>query len=85
MVSAHEGILECAVVGVSCGRSGEKVKLFAVRKRREVNRQRSYSFLSQALTAYKVPKEVEFRNELPKTNVGKILRRALGKLRNSFL
>ena len=77
VVSTHLGVLECAAVGVSCGRSGEKVKLFVVKKDPDLTVDEIKDHCRKSLTAYKVPKEIEFRDELPKTNVGKILRRAL--------
>jgi long-chain acyl-CoA synthetase len=74
---AHGGLLECAVVGVPDPGSGEAVKLFAVKKTPEVSEESLREYLKTQLTAYKMPKHVEFRSDLPKTNVGKILRRAL--------
>jgi long-chain acyl-CoA synthetase len=71
------GLLECAVVGVPDKHSGEAPKLFAVKKRPETTAEELREFLSSRLAAYKVPRQIEFRAELPKTNVGKILRRAL--------
>jgi long-chain acyl-CoA synthetase len=71
------GVLECAAVGVPDEKSGEAVKLFAVKKKPELNEAMLRQFIAGKLTGYKVPKYIEFRNELPKTNVGKILRRAL--------
>ncbi|MBS0248817.1 MAG: long-chain-fatty-acid--CoA ligase [Proteobacteria bacterium] len=70
-------IAECAAVGVPDEHSGEAVKLFAVKKSADLTEHDVQAFLRAKLAAYKVPKYVEFRNELPKTNVGKILRRAL--------
>ena len=71
------GILECAVVGVPDPHSGEAPKLFAVKKNPDVTAADLRTYLSAKLASYKVPKQIEFRDELPKTNVGKILRRAL--------
>lgn len=71
------GLLECAVIGVPDEHSGEAPKLFAVKKQPELTEQELRAFLLGRLAGYKVPKHIEFRNELPKTNVGKILRRAL--------
>lgn len=73
----HNGILECAAVGIADERSGEIVKLFVVRKDPTLTEKQVIEHCRTVLTAYKVPKIVEFRDELPKTNVGKILRRAL--------
>jgi long-chain acyl-CoA synthetase len=71
------GILECAVVGVPDRHSGEAPKLFAVKKNAELTEDELRAFLAERLAGYKVPRQIEFRPELPKTNVGKILRRAL--------
>jgi long-chain acyl-CoA synthetase len=71
------GVLECCAVGVPDEHSGESVKLFIVRKDPALDEATAIAFCRTELTAYKVPRKVEFRDELPKTNVGKILRRAL--------
>jgi long-chain acyl-CoA synthetase len=71
------GIMECAAVGVPDDRSGEAVKLFAVKKSPDLNEQDLRQYMHGQLASYKMPKYIEFRNDLPKTNVGKILRRAL--------
>jgi long-chain acyl-CoA synthetase len=71
------GVLECAAVGVPDPHSGEAVKLFAVKKSPELNEQDLRQYMLSQLAGYKVPKHIEFRDELPKTNVGKIMRRAL--------
>jgi long-chain acyl-CoA synthetase len=71
------GLLECAVVGVPDPHSGEVAKLFAVKKDPGLTAVDLRAFLVSRLASYKVPKQIEFRDELPKTNVGKILRRAL--------
>jgi long-chain acyl-CoA synthetase len=71
------GLLECAVVGVPDEHSGEAPKLFAVKKNPDITEAELRAFLSGRLAGYKVPRHIEFRAELPKTNVGKILRRAL--------
>ena len=70
-------VLECAAVGVPDEHSGEAVKLFAVKKSPELNEHQLRKYMLGQLAGYKVPKQIEFRKELPKTNVGKILRRAL--------
>jgi len=77
VVSGHPGILECAVVGVGDERTAEAVKVFAVRLDPELTEVQLRDFCREQLTAYKVPKHVEFLTELPKSNVGKILRREL--------
>jgi len=74
---SHGGLVECAVVGVPDKHSGEVGKLYAVRKKPDVTADDLRAFLAARLASYKVPKQIEFRDELPKTNVGKILRRAL--------
>ena len=71
------GVLECAAVGVPDEHSTEAVKLFVVRKDPDLSEQEVREHCHQNLTGYKCPKYLEFRTELPKTNVGKILRRAL--------
>jgi long-chain acyl-CoA synthetase len=71
------GLLECAVVGVPDAHSGETPKLFAVKKDATLTTAQLHDFMKARLASYKVPRHIEFRTELPKTNVGKILRRAL--------
>jgi long-chain acyl-CoA synthetase len=71
------GVLECAAVGVPDAHSGEAVKLYAVKKDPSLTEEDLRRFMHGKLAGYKVPKKIEFRTELPKTNVGKILRRAL--------
>jgi long-chain acyl-CoA synthetase len=71
------GVLECAAVGVPDARSGEAVKLFAVKSSPALTEHDLRQYMLGQLAGYKVPKSIEFRDELPKTNVGKILRRAL--------
>jgi long-chain acyl-CoA synthetase len=73
----HGGLMECAVVGMPDEHSGEVAKLYAVKKKPEVTAAELRTFLAQRLAGYKVPRHIEFRDELPKSNVGKILRRAL--------
>ena len=77
VVVEMEGVLEAAAIGVPDERSGEIVKIFAVRKDATVTEKDILDYCRDNLTGYKRPKLVEFRDELPKTNVGKILRRAL--------
>ncbi|HET9904283.1 MAG TPA: long-chain-fatty-acid--CoA ligase [Xanthobacteraceae bacterium] len=77
VVALHPGVLECAVIGVPDPHSGEAVKLFVVKRDPALTREELLAFAAERLTAYKVPRIVEFRSELPKSNVGKILRRAL--------
>ena len=73
----HPGVLEAAVVGVPDEQSGEAVRLFAVRKDPTVTEAELIEHCRKSLTGYKIPREVVFKDELPKTNVGKVLRRAL--------
>ncbi|MET0267959.1 MAG: long-chain-fatty-acid--CoA ligase [Duganella sp.] len=77
VVAAHPGVLEVACIGVPDKNSGEAVKLFVVRKDPNLTAEQLLDFCKHELTAYKKPKFIEFRDELPKTNVGKILRRQL--------
>jgi len=77
VVAMHPGVLECACVSVPDEHSGEAVKLFVVRKDPALTAEDLMSFCKEQLTGYKRPKYIEFRTELPKTNVGKILRREL--------
>jgi long-chain acyl-CoA synthetase len=77
VVATHPGVLECAAVGVPDAKSGEAVKLFIVRKDDNLTDADVLAHCREHLTGYKCPREVEFRKELPKTNVGKILRRQL--------
>jgi len=77
VVAMHPGVLESAAVGVLDKKSGEAVKLFIVKKDERLTAEEVLEHCRAHLTNYKVPREVEFRSELPKTNVGKILRREL--------
>lgn len=77
VVAAHPGVLECAAVGVPDANSGEAVMLFVVKKDPALTKEALDAYCHQELTGYKRPKYIEFRAELPKTNVGKILRREL--------
>ena len=77
VVAMHPGVLECAVVGVPDANTGEAVKLFVVRRDPELSKEALMAYCHDELTGYKRPKIIEFRDQLPKTNVGKILRREL--------
>jgi long-chain acyl-CoA synthetase len=77
VIAMHPGVTECAAVGVPDDKSGEAVKVFVVRKDPALTEAALMEFCKQNLTGYKKPKYIEFRDELPKTNVGKILRREL--------
>lgn len=70
-------VVECAAVGIADEKSGEVVKMFVVKADPSLTEREVIAFCKERMTAYKVPKVVEFRDELPKTNVGKILRREL--------
>jgi long-chain acyl-CoA synthetase len=77
VIAAHPGVLECAVIGVEDSKSGEAVKAFVVKKDPNLTAEDVIKYCTTQLTGYKVPKQIEFRTSLPKTNVGKILRREL--------
>ena len=77
VVAMHPGVLECAAVGVPDAKSGEAVKLFVVKKDESLTADEVLKHCRAQLTGYKMPRDVEFRKDLPKTNVGKILRREL--------
>lgn len=77
VIALHPGVLEVAAVGIPDQHSGEVVKIFVVKKDPALTEEELLQHARKQLTGYKMPKLVEFRTELPKTNVGKILRRAL--------
>ncbi|EOC1312534.1 long-chain-fatty-acid--CoA ligase FadD [Cronobacter turicensis] len=77
VVMQHSGVQEVAAVGIPSEASGELVKIFVVKKEVSLTEEALITFCRRHLTGYKVPKQVEFRTELPKSNVGKILRREL--------
>ena len=77
VVNLHPGVLECAAIGVPDERSGEAVKLFVIRRDPALAEEDIAAYCRENFTAYKRPKSIEFRDELPKSNVGKILRREL--------
>ena len=77
VIASHPGVLETAVIGLPDTKSGEVVKAFIVKKDPNLSAEDVVRFCHEQLTNYKVPKQIEFRTELPKTNVGKILRRQL--------
>jgi len=77
VVAMHPGVVECAAIGIPDEKSGEAVKVFVVRKDPALTEAAIMDFCKQHLTGYKKPRYIEFRDELPKTNVGKILRREL--------
>ncbi len=77
VVIEHPKVLECAAIGIPDEKSGEVVKIFVVKKDESLTEKEVLEHCRGGLTGYKIPKSVEFRKELPKTNVGKILRRKL--------
>lgn len=77
VIASNPGVLECAVIGIPDSKSGEAVKAFVVKKDPNLTAEALVKFCQEQLTGYKVPKHIEFRTDLPKTNVGKILRRQL--------
>ena len=77
IVNMHPGVLECAAIGIPDAKSGEAVKLFVVKSDTTVSDDELISYCRDNFTAYKRPKYIEFRDDLPKSNVGKILRREL--------
>ncbi len=77
VVYGHPDILECAAVGVADKRTGEAIKLFVNSKNSKLTKEDINIFCRQYLTGYKLPKYIEFMSDLPKSNIGKILRRAL--------
>ena len=77
VVASHPKVLEVAAIGIPNEKSGEVVKIFVVKKDKSLTPEELIEYCKENLTGYKVPKAIEFRPELPKTNVGKILRRVL--------
>ena len=77
VVCSHQGVFECAAIGVPDEKSGEAVKVFVVKKEESLSEDELKKFCRECLTGYKSPKYFEFKKELPKSNVGKILRREL--------
>jgi len=77
IASMHEGVLEAAAIGIPHAETGEAVRMFVVRKDPSLTEAELRTHLREQLTGYKIPEEIIFRDELPKTNVGKVLRRAL--------
>ena len=77
VIVSHTGIIEAAAIGVPDDKTGEAIKVFLVRRDENLTVKEVQEYCRSHLTGYKVPKQVEFRDELPKTNVGKVLRRQL--------
>ncbi len=76
-ICKHPGVIEAAAIGIPDDKSGEAVKLFVVKSDPSLSAEEVIAFCRQQMTAYKVPRHIEFRDDLPKSNVGKILRREL--------
>ena len=77
VLAGHPKVLEVAAIGVPDEKSGEAIKAFVVKRDASLTTEELRAYALENLTNYKVPRHFEFRSELPKTNVGKILRRAL--------
>lgn len=77
VIAHHDKVLEVACIGVPSDKTGEALKVFVVKKDPSLTKEELTAFCRTELTGYKVPKDIEFRDELPKSNVGKILRREL--------
>jgi long-chain acyl-CoA synthetase len=77
VVVAHPKVLEAAAIGIPNEKTGEAIKLFVVKKDDSLTEEELITCCKENLTPYKVPKLIEFRTELPKSNVGKILRKDL--------
>jgi long-chain acyl-CoA synthetase len=77
VISLCPGVMECAAIGVADDEKGEAVKVFVVRSEPGLSEADVHAYCQANLTGYKRPKYIEFREALPKTNVGKILRREL--------
>ena len=80
VISMMPGVLECAAIGVPNEETGESVKIFIVRSSPSLTEEDILNYCKKEFTNYKRPKYIEFRDDLPKTNVGKILRRELRSL-----
>lgn len=76
-IAGHPKVLEVAAIGIPHEKSGEAIKVFVVKRDQDLTKQELIDFCQHGLTKYKVPKEIVFRDELPKSNVGKIIRRVL--------
>lgn len=77
VMAEHPAVLEAAAIGIPDERSGQVVKIFVVKKAPDITEEQLHEYCKQNLTAYKIPKQIEFRESLPKSNVGKIIRREL--------
>jgi|TARA_B110001452_G_scaffold213902_1_gene184704 long-chain acyl-CoA synthetase len=77
VLTGHPSVAQCAAIGVADAKAGEVVKMFVVKAEKSLTQDEVIEFCSQNMAGYKVPKQVEFREELPTTNVGKVLRKDL--------
>jgi long-chain acyl-CoA synthetase len=77
IIARHPGVLEVACIGVPDPKSTEAVKIFVVKKEQDLSEDELRKYCRENFTGYKVPKHIEFRKELPKSNIGKIIRRML--------
>ena len=77
VLTGHPSVAQCAAIGVADAKAGEVVKMFVVKADKSLTQDEVIEFCSQNMAGYKVPKQVEFRDELPTTNVGKVLRKDL--------
>ena len=77
VITSHPDILECAAIGIDNPVSGQDIKVFIVANNKNLTKENIIDYCRKNLTKYKIPRIIEFREELPKTNVGKILRRKL--------
>ena len=77
VISLCPGVVECAAIGIPDDKTGEAIKVFVVKSDAILTEEDVSKYCRQNMTAYKIPKYIEFRDDLPKTNVGKILRREL--------
>jgi acyl-CoA synthetase (AMP-forming)/AMP-acid ligase II len=82
VISMCPGVVECAVIGIPDEKQGEAIKVFVVKSDPGLNEEDVARYCRQNFTGYKIPKHIEFRDDLPKTNVGKILRRELRSVRD---
>lgn len=80
VMAMHEGVLEAAAIGIPCEATGEKIRIYIVKKQADLTQESLIAHARENLTKYKVPKEIVFIDEMPKSNVGKILRKELRTL-----
>ena len=80
VMAMHKGVLEAAAIGIACEATGEKIRVYIVKSDNGLTQEQVIEHARENLTKYKVPKEIVFIDEMPKTNVGKILRKELREL-----